>query len=568
MNFPLFSKSTLLTLFVLPLSLSYAELDFLSNLYYDSSKIYSVDDNVVLESDPSEIYTALVTVPVNTPPPNTQYWASSEEHTTSLTEENSDDLSTTPNDNFDQTTPGSPPTDEGPSFSSSLLEITMDENDDTEVTIVFASNSVSYALSEELDYELFDLDDSTFQLSFKESPDYEDPVDLDEDNIYEVVVVATNSNGTASQTVQITVQNVIESPVFTSSSSADFDSGASGIVYTASATDNATYSISGTDYLLFSINSATGDLTFNSSPNYNSPADFNSDNVYDIVIQAENDSGTSLLNLSVEINQPSLAPAKLINISTRGYVGIGDEVLIGGFVISGDQSKTVLVRTLGPSLASQGVSGSLSDPWVYVVNQATGQLVDSNDNWASAPGIDAISGTIYEPGDAKDSAMILTLEPGAYTAVVSGINNSTGVALIEVNEFDQVNSKLINISTRGYVGTGDEVLIGGFVISGDQSKTVLVRTLGPSLASQGVSGSLSDPWVYVVNQANPTVLIDSNDNWASAPGIDAISGTIYEPGDAKDSAMILTLEPGAYTAVVSGINNSTGVALIEVNEFE
>jgi len=129
-------------------------------------------------------------------------------------------------------------------------------------------------------------------------------------------------------------------------------------------------------------------------------------------------------------------------------------------------------------------------------------------------------------------------------------------------------SKLINISTRGYVGTGDEVLIGGFVISGDQNKTVLVRTLGPSLASQGVSGSLSDPWVYVVNQANPTVLIDSNDNWASAPGIDAISGTIYEPGDSNDSAMILTLEPGAYTAVVSGINNSTGVALIEVNEFE
>ena len=133
---------------------------------------------------------------------------------------------------------------------------------------------------------------------------------------------------------------------------------------------------------------------------------------------------------------------------------------------------------------------------------------------------------------------------------------------------EDVSSKLINISTRGYVGTGDEVLIGGFVISGDQNKTVLVRTLGPSLASQGVSGSLSDPWVYVVNQANPTVLIDSNDNWASAPGIDAISGTIYEPGDSNDSAMILTLEPGAYTAVVSGINNSTGVALIEVNEFE
>ena len=148
--------------------------------------------------------------------------------------------------------------------------------------------------------------------------------------------------------------------------------------------------------------------------------------------------------------------SKLINISTRGYVGTGSDVLIGGFVITGDQNKTVLIRTLGPSLASQGVSGSLADPFVYVVNQANPSvIVGSNDNWASATGIDAIAGTIFEPGDEKDSAMILTLQPGAYTAIVQGINSTTGVALIEVNEYDNVDdSKLINISTRGYVGTG------------------------------------------------------------------------------------------------------------------
>ena len=113
-----------------------------------------------------------------------------------------------------------------------------------------------------------------------------------------------------------------------------------------------------------------------------------------------------------------------------------------------------------------------------------------------------------------------------------------------------------------------DVLIGGFVITGDQNKTVLIRTLGPSLASQGVSGSLADPFVYVVNQANPSVIVGSNDNWASATGIDAIAGTIFEPGDEKDSAMILTLQPGAYTAIVQGINSTTGVALIEVNDFD
>ena len=290
------SFATLLFLLIIPTS-SFGDLDFLAGLYYDPDKTYSEGETAILESDPSEIYTAKQNVPVNTSPPNSVYWAGSGEHTTNLTSENSEDLANTPSDNFDQTTPGSAPTDEEPSFSPSLLEITIDENEATEVTTIFASNAVSYALSQESDYELFDLDDTTFKLSFKESPDYEDPVDLDEDNIYEVVVVATNNNGTASQTVQITVQNVIEQPVITSSSTADFDSGASGTVYTATATDNATYSISGTDYQLFTINSATGDLTFNSTPDYNDPADFNSDNVYDIVIVAENDSGNSACSI-------------------------------------------------------------------------------------------------------------------------------------------------------------------------------------------------------------------------------------------------------------------------------
>jgi hypothetical protein len=156
-------------------------------------------------------------------------------------------------------------------------------------------------------------------------------------------------------------------------------------------------------------------------------------------------------------------------------------------------------------------------------------------------------------------------EPGDPPVVEPDDSNLSNLPTPEIED---VSSKLINISTRGYVGTGSDVLIGGFVITGDQNKTVLIRTLGPSLASQGVSGSLADPFVYVVNQANPSVIVGSNDNWASATGIDEIAGTIFEPGDEKDSAMILTLQPGAYTAIVQGINSTTGVALIEVNEFD
>ena len=263
---------------------------------------------------------------------------------------------------------------------------------------------------------------------------------------------------------------------------------------------------------------------------------------------------------------------RLINISTRGYVGTGADVLIGGFVIEGSDSKQVLVRALGPSLTAQGVTGALSDPFVYLVNQADPTvIVGSNDNWESAEGISAIeNNNLFRPGDSKDAAMILTLQPGAYTAIVQGINSATGVALIEVNEFDQSanNSKLINISTRGYVGTGADVLIGGFVIEGSDSKQVLVRALGPSLTAQGVTGALSDPFVYLVNQADPTVIVGSNDNWESAEGISAIeNNNLFEYGDSKDAAMILTLQPGAYTAIVQGINSATGVALVEVNEL-
>ena len=248
-------------------------------------------------------------------------------------------------------------------------------------------------------------------------------------------------------------------------------------------------------------------------------------------------------------------------------------MLIGGFVIEGSDSKQVLVRALSPSLTAQGVTGALSDPFVYLVNQADPTvIVGSNDNWESAEGISAIENdNLFRPGDSKDAAMILTLQPGAYTAIVQGINSATGVALIEVNEFDQSanNSKLINISTRGYVGTGADVLIGGFVIEGSDSKQVLVRALGPSLTAQGVTQVLFLIHLFIwLTKLLQQLLLGVMTIGKVQEGISAIeNNNLFRPGDSKDAAMILTLQPGAYTAIVQGINSATGVALVEVNEL-
>lgn len=576
MNFSELSKSAILSLIVLPLSLSYANLDFLSDLYYDSSKTYSVDDNVVLESDPSEIYTAIAAVPVNTPPPNSQYWSSSEEHTTNLTEENSDDLSTTPSDNFDQTTPGTPPTDEEPSFSPSLLEIAIDENDGTEVTTVFASNAVSYALSQESDYELFDLDDTTFQLSFKESPDYEDPVDLDENNIYQVVVVASNSYGTASQTVQITVQNIIEQPAFTSSSTADFDSGASGTVYTATATDNATFSLSGTDYQLFTINSATGDLTFNSSPDYNNPTDTNSDNVYELVIQAENSAGSEFLSLSITVSVPSVitAPSRFLGISTRGPV-TSDSYLHAGLIVNGLDNKTVVFMAKGQLLANYGVPGVLSDPLIEIYD-VTGTLIYSNDSWTSAEGSQNLSNYstfagITLPVDSSEAGLAVSLAPGAYTAVVKGVNGASGIALVEAYELsgETPQTSFLGISTRGPV-TSDSFMHAGIGIEGDSPKKVAFMAKGPLLSNYGVPGALVDPVLEIYDITG--TMIYTNDSWDTAGGTQNISAYagkagITQPVSTDEGAIVVELNPGAYTALIKGANGSEGIGLIEAYEI-
>jgi uncharacterized repeat protein (TIGR03803 family) len=250
----------------------------------------------------------------------------------------------------------------------------------------------------------------------------------------------------------------------------------------------------------------------------------------------------------------------LLNISTRLDAQTGDNVLIGGFIISGTQPKEVIVRAIGPALGGFGVSGALADP-VLELHEPDGTVI-TNDNWKDTQEA-AITATNLAPSDELESAIVATLDPGAYTAILTGKDNTTGVALVEAYDLDQtVDSQLANISTRGLVQTGDSVMIGGFILGGGVGNAnVLVRALGPSLTPLGVAGALVDPTLELHDENG--AVIRSDDNWKDAQQSE-IEATSLQPGNDLESAIFETLAPGAYTAIVTGKNGLTGVALVEV----
>jgi hypothetical protein len=252
----------------------------------------------------------------------------------------------------------------------------------------------------------------------------------------------------------------------------------------------------------------------------------------------------------------------LVNLSTRALVGTGDRVCIAGFIIQGDASKTkrILVRGLGPSLQSGGLllAGRLIDP-VLELHDATGGLILSNDNWRSSQQAE-IQGSGLAPSNDKDSALIAVLPPGNYTAILRGKNFTTGIALVEVYDLEGTfDPDLGNLSARADVEPGNGVLIGGLIVR--SAKQLLLRALGPELASNGVVGALNDP-VMELHDANGALLI-SNDNWRDAPDNALIEATGLAPGDDRESAILVAPSPGNYTAIVRGAGNSTGIALLE-----
>jgi hypothetical protein len=265
----------------------------------------------------------------------------------------------------------------------------------------------------------------------------------------------------------------------------------------------------------------------------------------------------------VRVGQPDIGafeyqgtqPVVLANIATRLRVQSGDNVLIGGFIITGTQSKTVIIRGIGPSLP---LPGALADPIIDVYD-AAGVLAASNDNWNDALTRQQIIDSGLAPTNSLESALWGVISPGAYTVVVRGQNNATGVGLVEVYDLDRtVNSKLANISTRGLVQSGDNVMIGGFIVVGPDSQKVIVRAMGPSLP---LSGALANPRLEL-HDGNGA-LFAANDDWRSEQEAE-ISATGLGPSNNQESALIRTLPPGNYTAIVAGVNDTTGVALVDV----
>ena len=270
------------------------------------------------------------------------------------------------------------------------------------------------------------------------------------------------------------------------------------------------------------------------------------------------------------------------NISTRAFVQTGDNVEIGGFIVQGAEPKKVVIRAIGPELTQYGVPNPLANPTLEL-HDGTGALIASNDNWMTtiiggiitSDQVTDIMNSGYAPADLRESAMIVSLPPGNYTAIVRGVANMTGVALVEVYDLSPApDSTLGNISTRSFVQTGDNVMIGGVIVQGTEPKSVIIRAIGPELTQYGVPNVLADPTLELHDSTG--ALIASNDNWQhtiiggiiTSDQVQEIMDSGHAPTDPTESAIIATLPPGNYTAIVRGVNNTTGVALAEVYDLD
>lgn len=254
------------------------------------------------------------------------------------------------------------------------------------------------------------------------------------------------------------------------------------------------------------------------------------------------------------------SPAALLNISTRLRVQAGDNVMIGGFIITGNVPKKVIIRAIGPSLTQAGIADVLQDP-VLELRAADGSLISSNDNWKDSQA-DEIQASGVAPKNDLECAIVKTLDPGSYTAIVSGKNQGVGVGLVELYDLaEAADARLANISTRGLVQTDTNVMIGGFILGhGGGAARIVVRAIGPSLRQAAVSGALADPTLELHDSNG--ALVRSNDNWKD-PEEWQLQATGIAPNDDAEAAIMATLAPAPYTAIVAGKSGSTGIALVE-----
>jgi hypothetical protein len=254
----------------------------------------------------------------------------------------------------------------------------------------------------------------------------------------------------------------------------------------------------------------------------------------------------------------------LANLATRVQVGAANNVAIAGFIVTGNSSKQIVVRGLGPSLASAGVQGALSDPLIELYD-ASGNLLSSNNDWQETQG-QTLRDAHLAPSNDLESAMLTTLAPGAYTVVVRGNAGATGIGLVELYDLQiSASSKFGNLSTRGLVGADQSVMIGGTIVTGPDNARVAFRALGPSLTALGIANAISDPQLDVFDGSGTKIA--SNNNWKDSQQATIVSAGLA-PANDLESAIVIDLVPGNYTAVVSGVNGATGVALVEAYHLQ
>ncbi|MFN2476967.1 MAG: NF038122 family metalloprotease [Chthoniobacterales bacterium] len=278
--------------------------------------------------------------------------------------------------------------------------------------------------------------------------------------------------------------------------------------------------------------------------------------------------GVSLDVIGYDLVSTAQLPAATLNVSTRLPVLGGDNVSIAGLIVTGTAPKRVLLRGIGPSLANAGVNGVLANPTLDLFQGST--LLASNDNWKinSQTGLSQeadIRATTIPPPNDLEAAVVQTLQPGAYTAVLRGKDGGTGIGLVEAYALDQsANSQLANIATRGFVDVNSNVMIGGFILGPANAGTtkVVIRAIGPTLAKNGVSNPLQDPTLEL-HDSNGGI-VASNDDWQEDAGASEINSDNLAPGDTREAALLRLLPPGSYTAIVAGLGSTTGVGLVEL----
>lgn len=316
-------------------------------------------------------------------------------------------------------------------------------------------------------------------------------------------------------------------------------------------------------------------IAFDQSGNLFS-ADYNTGNVFKFTPDGTKTTFTTgLANPANLLFEPPRASAEnLLNLSTRAFVGTDTGVLIGGFILQGTTSSTLVLRAIGPSLAARGVNDALEDPFIQLFD-SSGTLLASNDNWQSGPDAAAIERLGLAPSDSHESAIRATLPAGAYTAVVRGVGDATpvggfqpgltGVGLVELYDLQQTTSRAANIATRGTVLSGESVMIAGCIIGGSQSKELIVRAIGPSLRDQGVGDALANPALELFNANGASIA--SNDDWQQGADAATIESRGFAPASPLESALLVMVPPGNFTAIERPAPQESGIGLIEIYDM-